>query len=88
MLFNVSVAKNMVTKKVKMNANLKMLVKTSVYTVAVTMNLGTVNLKKIPPIGIAQTVPTAITLSTKPTQKVTQQRVFIAHLLYNKQNLS
>ena len=52
------------------------------------MNLGTVNLKKIPPIGIAQTVPKAITINTKPTQKVTQQLVLIAHSLYNKQNLS
>ena len=57
-----------------------MLVKTSVYIVVVTMNLGTVNLKKIPPIGIAQIVPTAITLITKPTQKDTQQLVLIAHL--------
>ena len=80
MLFNVSIAKNMVTKKVKMNVNSKMLVKTSVYIVAVTMNLGTVDLKKIPPIGIAQTVPRAITLSTKITQKDTQQLVLIAHL--------
>ena len=67
-------------KKGENECKLKTLVKTSVYIVVVTMNLGTVNLKKIPPIGIAQTVPTAITLITKPTQKDTQQLVLIAHL--------
>ena len=65
MLFNVSVAKNTVTKKERMNVTLKIQVKTSVYIVVVTMNLGIVDLKEIPPTGIAQIVPTAKTLSTK-----------------------
>ena len=48
-----------------MNANLKMILKTSAYIVVATMNLETVDLKKMPPTGTAQTVPTAKTQSTK-----------------------
>ena len=80
MLSNVSAAKNMVIKKVIMNVNIKMMVKTPVYIVVATMNPEIVDSKKIAPSGTAQIVQTAKTRSTKGTQKVIQQLVLSARL--------